>query len=251
MTKISDELSEIAAGLDSVRLKFDSREVKDPLQRLEDAANEIGKAWSGSWIGYHSRVYYQDFQIPPPGAHFSQEWGMMSYFTDGTTGEWSEIQQDAMQAQVYALAGQPDLTTARALAKQTRDEISDKRIEIASLITTALTQQDDSFLSRLAKEIDDISVPTASNIVNGYRPRGQFISRDSVAVGQGLQPPPHLEVWADVVAIRIPLTVCENLSQIAKKAAAHLGRQNTIWGTVVTWETMCLLGMAAPPFGKT
>lgn len=225
MSTIADEFLEIARDLDAIIDNFESPEVKVPLQRLEDAANQIKKAWSGSWIGYHSRVYYREFQIPPPGAHFSQEWGMMRYLTDGTTGEWREYEYDTVQSRIYDLAGQPDLATARALAKQARSLISDRRTEMISLITTALTLGEDAFLSRLTKELDEISVPMASNIAQGYLPRGQFISRDSVAIGQGFQSAPHLDVWADVMAIQVPKTVCETLAQIARKASAHLARK--------------------------
>lgn len=230
MSGITDEFLEIAKDLDSIISKFDSPDVSGPLERLETASNRIKKAWSGSWLGYQSRVYYRDFQTPPPGAHFSQEWGMMSYFTDGTTGEWREYKYDTVTERIYELAGQPDLTSARALAKHARSLSSDKRTEITSLITTAQSGREDPFLSRLTRELDEIAVPTATNIVNGYLPRGQFITKDTVALGQGFQSPPHLDVWSDVMALRIPAAVCETLSKIAQKAAAHLVRQDRYLG---------------------
>ncbi len=88
MSEISEELLRIAEQLDSMRAEFDSAEVKKPLQELEEAASKIGKAWSGSWLGYHSRVYYRDFQSPPPGARFSQEWGFMPEAFGDTRGDW-------------------------------------------------------------------------------------------------------------------------------------------------------------------
>ncbi|HEX7724102.1 MAG TPA: TIR domain-containing protein [Pyrinomonadaceae bacterium] len=150
----------------------------------------------------------------------------MEYFIDGSTGEWCEYDYDVVQREIYRLAGQPDLNAARALAREARSLIADKRLEMVSLISAAQTQRDDPFLSRLTGEIDEISVPNASNIVSGYIPRGQFISRDTVAIGQGFQSPPHLDVWADVMAIRVPGKVCETLSQISTKAAAHLARKD-------------------------
>src|SRR5688500_8444776 len=47
-----------------------------PLDAVEAAANRIKKAFSGSWLGYHSRVYYADLVAPPPGVNFSKEWGL-------------------------------------------------------------------------------------------------------------------------------------------------------------------------------
>jgi hypothetical protein len=43
-------------------------------------------------LGYQASVYYNDLQTPPPGAHFSQEWGLMDRFgIQGTTGDWREF----------------------------------------------------------------------------------------------------------------------------------------------------------------
>lgn len=98
-------------------------------------------------------------------------------------------------------------------------------MEILSSVSTALNQRDDSFLSKLKEDLDATSVPTASDFVKSRIPTGQFISRDTVAMGQGFQSPPHLDVWAEVMAFRVPVTVCEALSKTAKRAGAHLARR--------------------------
>ena len=50
---ISKELCDIASQLD----KYIDYETPE-LDKLENAANRVGESWSGSWAGYHSRVYY-------------------------------------------------------------------------------------------------------------------------------------------------------------------------------------------------
>jgi hypothetical protein len=54
----------------------DAEHVSNPLNALGEAADKTGRSFSGSWLGYHARVYYEDFQTPPPGARFDQEWGL-------------------------------------------------------------------------------------------------------------------------------------------------------------------------------
>ncbi|MDX9844954.1 MAG: hypothetical protein RBT42_14500 [Aquabacterium sp.] len=41
--------------------------VFQPLTNLEREANRVAKAWSGSWLGYHSYVYYNNLADPPQG----------------------------------------------------------------------------------------------------------------------------------------------------------------------------------------
>ena len=69
-----NQKSEIYKIADNL-LKQSKRIEKKELNKLEETAINVGKSWSGSWLGYHSRVYYRDLQPVPPGARFSKEWG--------------------------------------------------------------------------------------------------------------------------------------------------------------------------------
>jgi hypothetical protein len=106
---IAEELFRIAGRLDSQSNKLKNEEFNKPLQRLADAAERVGRAWSGSWLGYHSRVYYADLAEPPPGARFSQEWGMMDTFAiRDTVGDWREYRFDDVVSAIQQYAGNPD-----------------------------------------------------------------------------------------------------------------------------------------------
>ena len=71
-------------------------------EQLEAAVSIFAKSFSGSWLGYHSRIYYKDFQPPAPGANFSREWGMKQAYGEGTRGEWGEYAYDDVVALDYA-----------------------------------------------------------------------------------------------------------------------------------------------------
>ena len=58
MSNISDELFGIADRLEHVAARGKDPEIEGPVRAVEAAADEVGKAWSGSWFGYQSRVYY-------------------------------------------------------------------------------------------------------------------------------------------------------------------------------------------------
>ena len=42
----------------------------------EKAVETIGRSWSGSNIGDHANIYYQDFEPPPPNRIFNAMWGL-------------------------------------------------------------------------------------------------------------------------------------------------------------------------------
>src|SRR4051812_29525986 len=103
----SSTISEIAKRLSQKGAELESC---PGITAVIAAAETIGKAWSGSWLGYHSRVYYRDFEPVPPGARFSKEWGFTELHTiEGTVGDWEEYAFDAVVKAVYELAGTADL----------------------------------------------------------------------------------------------------------------------------------------------
>ena len=105
---IHKDLFEIADRLAAAAVAGRDASVQTPLSALDAAADTVGQASSGSWLGYHSRIYYANFQEPLPGAHFSQEWGLMSTFDEeGTRGDWREYRPEQVKEYVEALAGHP------------------------------------------------------------------------------------------------------------------------------------------------
>ena len=66
-----EELFQLIEPLTSAASAITREEISQPLSALREAVAEVGRAFSGSWLGYHSRVYYENFQTPPPGASIS------------------------------------------------------------------------------------------------------------------------------------------------------------------------------------
>ncbi len=226
MSTLLEDLSEIARRLDAVKARDDLLTIRKNLSDLEEAANEAGKAWSRSWIGYQAYVYYRDLQPPPAGAHFSQEWGLREMgFSEGTTGAWAECAEDVVRSAIYKKAGNPDMQSAQAFAETAKYTFEDCRAEVLSLLTTALEGHEDSFLSKLKEEAEKCITLSERDCIKVFQPTGQFMSRDALAMSQGLRTPPHLAILATVLALRSPGQACEDLAKVAKRAASHLAKK--------------------------
>ena len=50
MTDSHDELLGIARDLEQLAARGGEPEIREPLDRLKQATEEVGKAWSGSWL---------------------------------------------------------------------------------------------------------------------------------------------------------------------------------------------------------
>jgi predicted nucleotide-binding protein len=222
--QVADELFKIADRVELQSKKLQEDSLNEPLNLLSDAANIIGKAWSGSWLGYHSRVYYADLADPPLGARFSKEWGLMgASFIEDTIGDWQEYRFDDVISVIQERCGNPNTSEQFELASRTKVIFEESQSNVLSLFSTALNiRQDDKFLTDISKKVEDIQVFSASDFVNAMHPTGQVISRDMPALHAGLQTPPHLSVIARLTAIRSPFKACEELSKFTRRAASHI-----------------------------
>lgn len=218
MSELHVELLEIADRLEQWAKKGESSDVKEPLERLKEAATAIGKAWSGSWLGYQARVYYRNLEPPPPGDHFSQEWGRSS-------ANWQEFDGDELEKAIYELAGNPDLNPAQEIADNAAKAFESDRPEVLSLLTTALAEHEDAFLNQLRDQIEKLEIHSKAEITRAWCPSGSFMSRDTLAITQGYHTPPHIAVLSSVIALRQPADACAQLAQFARKAGSHLARR--------------------------
>lgn len=219
----SSEILRIADDLADMSTQLDAK----PLDELTKVAEEVGESWSGSWLGYHSRVYYKDFQPVPPGARFSKEWGCMNTFSRGeTVGEWVEYKFDAVVEAIRMMAGNPSIEKIRPLAKKASALFEESQSSLLSLLSPALQEhQGDSFLIDTTEKIKKKRIFTASDFVKYFTPSGQQMSRDMNAIQAGSQTPPHISVIAEASSLRSPFTACEELSKLSRRVASHL--QNT------------------------
>lgn len=222
-----EELFEIAAKLDRVGQPGEDEEISRPIEALETATDQAKRSFSGSWLGYHSRVYYAALAPAPPGANFSQEWGIKErYGNIGSRGDWHQFDPEDVKADIREDAGNPDLKAAHDAAEQAVSEFRSSKSEILSILEGELDERVDSFLSRLKDDLNKIGPMSAFEIAELWRPKGQIMTRDTLAAGQGMQIPPHIEIKAEIAAIQHAFAICKEAAQISKKAASHLERKN-------------------------
>ncbi|MEA2872159.1 MAG: hypothetical protein QOH67_2135 [Hyphomicrobiales bacterium] len=234
-----EELFEIARKLNEAGSAGDVNLIAKPLEVLDEAASEAKRSFSGSWLGYHSRVYYEGFAPAPPGAHFSQEWGLkdLSFTGLGSRGDWREYDFEGVKAWVFGKANDPDLKPARAAATKAADTFDEGKSEILSVLENELADRSDPFLTRLKGDLENLKPMSEGAITRLWSPKGQIMTRDMVAMGQGTTAPPHVAVAAEIASIRHSFGICKAAADIARKSGSHLerkGRQKVASGRVGT-----------------
>lgn len=197
---------------------------EEDLDALENASSEAQRSWSGSWLGYHSRVYYDKLEPVPPGVRFSIEWGLMEgYMSDGTVGSWAEYDARELKTEIKRRSGVKNIEKLAKTSKKIAEEFEDAQAELLSLLTPVNSEHDgDVFLSDLMGKIEKEKVHSYNDFISLFRPKGQQMSRDMTAIQAGLEIPPHYAVLAEMGSIKSAYTASANLSKWARRAASHV-----------------------------
>lgn len=225
-------IAEREAGLDT-----------GPLDALEAAAETIGRSWSKSNLGYQANVYYKDFQVPPPGAMFSREWGFLGMF-QGTTGEWEIRQVDEVTAEIEERAGKPDLSGSRKQSDSVRSEVEDL-IQRARSVAAKVPTPYDEYVKESIEQLQHIKLPDVGLLarLQTHGVTGQIITRDAQAAEGGAQPAGHQIALANVLHIKSPYLVAKELATVCERLGRHLeGDEPTADKTVIQLGSKVFIG---------
>jgi len=214
-----DELTEASDKLLRFAEAYNSSPDTAILNRVWRRATEIGKSSSGSWLGYQANVYYRNFEPPPAGAHFNVEFGTAVGYRD-----WLEHTGQ----EVFDLIVDASARLALEAAEQEADiglaHVNCVKADTSSILTVYLSEHEDTFVRRLADEIESIKVLSAAEIANDRSPKRQVITQDMRAVQQGIWAPAHIKVQARVTAAHQPAAHSRELAAKLDKLAAHMAR---------------------------
>ena len=239
---ILDELETIVGTLDRLSERVLEEKINQPTEALKNAAEEVGRASSGSWLGYHANVYHVGFAPPPPGHHFSPEWGLLQrHFVTGTTGHWLEHNPEDVKEIIHKRAGNPCLAPARAFAIEAREAFLNSQRNIISILEIASVNSDSPLLTDIKAKSSDLAPSAPSEIVQLLAPQ-QNMSRDTTAIFQGKRVPPHISVFAEVIAIGHTIEVIAQLANLARQASTHISRQRSQGQTSSNAGTKIFIG---------
>ena len=214
---LAQKLRDAAESLNDYLPLFDALEVE---------AKDVGRAFSGSWLGYHANVYYEGLAAPPAGANFSQEWGLKNLGGRlGSRGKWVQHVPEEVTTAIYEAAGNPELDAARDAQEKVNSCFDSLKSEMLSVLQQELDGKPDEFLGKLKDEVARLGTMSRHNFEARAEPKGEIFTRDMLALGQGSIVPPHFAIIADVATLRHSGDICSRAANIGIQAASHLERK--------------------------
>lgn len=151
-------------------------------KKLREACGKIERTWSGSFAGWHGKMYFRDFQIPSIHERFSGEWGGINGIPDG----WEEKQPEEVRSKIEELVGnnfsaekfENDLKKLREKIEKFRTEII---INLSSFDFNDNTIKEKELLTQIEKFTFG---KTKGDYINDGLPKN-MMSRDTEALRQG------------------------------------------------------------------
>src|SRR5580704_6945662 len=108
-----DELFELADAALAARDQCRDKTIEESFRALQQICDEVGRAWSGSNIGYHSTVYYAGLQPKPPYVQFSAEWGLADRWpTHQPDPGWETMDYKDVSDYIVSRVGRDELESA-------------------------------------------------------------------------------------------------------------------------------------------
>lgn len=193
------------------------------IQKINEGVRIVGRASSGSHLGYQAYVYYRGFRAPPPGDHFSSEWGFERTFSNPTSNNWHEVSFEDVEAEVNKIAGNPDLAPLKTRSTEVIKIFRAYQSELAALLTVALESSKSESIEELRDRAKGLQASfSASELATTEMPRGQVMTRDSLALSQGFQPPHHIAISCRIASLGSPFHQIGELANIAEAASNYL-----------------------------
>ena len=147
-------------------------------EKMKNACEKIKESWSGSYFGYHHKLYYGEFEKPPRDEWFSVEWGGIN----GISHYWRERTKEEVQKEINRLVGNSfEVTKFEKENKILASEIEDFQTQV-DLLITSVTPKDANSPFTIEKIEPEKKLKA---YLKSYMSRS-MMSRDSEAVSQGI-----------------------------------------------------------------
>lgn len=183
------------------------------LNELMEKIGVVEESWSGSWVGFHSSLYYGDFEKPPMGDVFDIEWGSINGFSD----KW----QDRSYENISTFIEKERAVSLEKISKQLQLIENNHAKPLQTLLTTELSsvveQKEFEKERYVFRKIESIRFGISADEYVKSKTPGKIITRDSKAASQGLKIPPHIRYEAGIFVCMSMIADFNNLVELTKK----------------------------------
>nr|MBN2276370.1 nucleotide-binding protein [candidate division Zixibacteria bacterium] len=194
---------------------------------LTENLNRISAAFSGSWLGYHANVYYENLDKPKPGYSFNPEWGLVNPYGQKTL--WREMDRDIVRTAVVKGLDPDYEQRLESISKEANAEYEESVDSLVTLVSALSENSQTEMLKEIKEEIKMIQGPLSQKqIITNLSPKRDFMTRDTAAFTQGIRIPPHSEVEAKFLSLESPFVGLGGIIRVARKLHKYMEMQDLL-----------------------
>lgn len=220
---ILNRLREIAKECRSIAAEIESGPFREVMDKSSEGVRVVGRASSQSWIGYQAHVYYRDFRTPPPGDHFSSEWGFERAFSNPTSENWIEVSFEDVKAAVEKVSGRLDISAFDTRSAEVVKLFRGYQSELVTMLTVELEASRSETMEELRGKAKELKPNfTVDELASATKPRSQFMTRDTLALSQGIKPPHHVVISCRLASLASAFRQIDELGSIAETCANYV-----------------------------
>jgi hypothetical protein len=198
MDDIVDDFLRMAQRCERASKLLTDKPIQSLRTAIEKAIESVGKAWSGSWIGYQANVYKADLQPRQAGDHFDTDWGTDEYLSE-TMGEWAVFTHESICDESTRRSGKVDKDLITATAKEVGRVFDECKTELLPTFDAIISTQGDEVLKTKLEELANLTQHvSARKFIETFAPN-QIASSDTRAIQGGRHTPSHYRVYAWVL----------------------------------------------------
>ena len=137
------------------------------------------------------------------------------------------------------LAGRPDTDKLEAAAAEAAEMFQENRDELINIIAVIHDQTKSAAVEEIRTEVRKLKLFKAAGIIEANKPE-QVMTRDTTALGQGLNVPHHVRVSAWLLEQQLAFQSLDQLGKLAKRVSSYLRRQEAVNGTTEPVTGHCI-----------
>ena len=243
----SEKLFQIASVLD----RYANYETSE-LDALIEAADNVGKSWSGSWLSYESTIYNRDFQ---PTDEVYKRGSKPQYHAYGAllSTDWQTYSFHAVKQHINQKVGNPSIDRFSDDGKDATKAFKQAKAFALSFVYENFNTESDRFIQGWAEKIEGLEICTESDFIEFQKSLNQRASENRnssennpdinmfkrrrntlglrvmtsqvdspKAIEEDIEIPPHIAILAKALATRHPFDSCKALNEQIVKLAIHM-----------------------------
>lgn len=232
---ILDDLVRLARRCERAANTLDAEPIASMCARLRTEAENIGRAASGGWLGYHANIYIKDLRPKTPDDYFDTEWGSEGRYSNRTQGgPWVIYDYEAILDEIKTRAQVPDTSVVERAAEEVGKIFTDCREELLPTIDALLATKGDAAVKEVRDKVASLKpCHTEKEFFEALVSGKQFMSRDSRAASAGIQAPPHVKVALWLTSVFSYQGNARELAKHARYLAKYLEKTRKMKGKTV------------------